>query len=495
MLRRLAFAPLALAAACATNPVTGKSELSLVSESQEIEMGRQEAQKVGQSIGFYEDAAVQSYVAGIGKRMALESERPQLPWEFHVVNDASVNAFALPGGFIFVTRGLMTSVMNEAELASVIGHEIAHVTHRHSVQQISRAQLAQIGLVAGSVMSSTVAQYGGLFAQGLGVLFLKYGRDAELEADQSGFRYALNQNYDVRQMIEMFAVLEGVSALSGGGKLPEWLSTHPNPGNRIAATEARLDTLKRDLSNATVNRDGYLQRIKGMPYGDDPRQGFFRGDAFLHPGLRFQLEIPRGWPAQNTPSAVVAVSPNQDAIVQLGLAGNVQPTQAARQFLSQQGITPGESSTESVNGNPAATSYFAARTEQGEIRGLVSFISYGGTTYGIMGYTGARSLNQYDNTFKQVIRSFRTLNDPSALSVRPARIELVQVEQPMTVAEFHRRYQSPISVQELALINGLDGPDDTMRPGRQFKRVSGTVMQTSMNEAALAAQQKQQQQP
>jgi predicted Zn-dependent protease len=494
MLRRLAFAPLALAAACATNPVTGKSELSLVSESQEIEIGRQEAQKVGQSIGYYEDAAIQRYVSGIGLEMAKASERPQLPWEFHVVNDASVNAFALPGGFIFITRGLMTSVTNEAELASVIGHEIAHVTHRHSVQQISRAQLAQVGLIAGSIASSTIAQYGGLLGQGLGVLFLKYGRDAELEADRSGFRYALNQNYDVRQMIEMFEVLEGVSQLSGGGRLPEWLSSHPNPGNRIAATEARLDTLKRDLSNATINRDGYLQRIKGMPYGDDPRQGYFRGEAFLHPQLRFQLEIPNGWPAQNTPSAVVAISPRQDAIVQLGLAGNVAPTQAARQFLSQQGIQAGESSTESVNGNPAATSYFAAQTEQGAIRGLVSFISYRGTTYGIMGYTSASGLSQYDNTFKQVIRSFRPLNDPSALNVQPARLDLVQVEQAMTVAEFQRRYQSPLPVAELALINGLEGPDDTMRPGRAYKRVVGTVMNTSMNDAARAMQQQQQQQ-
>jgi predicted Zn-dependent protease len=484
MLRRLAFAPLALAAACATNPVTGKSELSLVSESQEVEIGRQEAQKVAQSIGFYEDKAIQSYVAGIGKRMAAESERPQLPWEFHVVNDASVNAFALPGGFIFITRGLMTSVTNEAELASVIGHEIAHVTHRHSVQQISRAQIAQLGLVAGSVLSSTVAQYGGLLGQGLGVLFLKYGRDAELEADQSGFRYALGQNYDVRQMIEMFGVLEGVSQLSGGGKLPEWLSTHPNPGNRIAATEARLDSLSRDLSNAVIDREEYLQRIKGMPYGDDPRQGYFRGNSFLHPALRFQLDIPQGWQAQNTPSAVAAISPNQDAIVQLGLAGNVEPTQAARQFLSQQGIRAGESSTQSVNGNPAATSYFAAQTEQGEIRGLVSFVSYRGTTYGIMGYTAAGSLDRYDPTFKQVIRSFRTLNDPSALNVQPARVELVQVDRPMTVSEFNQRNPSTVRIEELALINGLAGPDDTMRPGRLYKRVVGSVFQTSTNQPA-----------
>ena len=486
MLRRLAFAPLAFAAAfaaaCATNPVTGKSELSLVSESQEVQIGKEEAAKVGQSIGYYEDPEVQRYVAGIGQRMAAASERPQLPWEFHVVNDASVNAFALPGGFIFVTRGLMTSITNEAELASVIGHEIAHVTHRHSVQQISRAQVAQIGLVAGSILSSTVAQYGGLLGQGLGVLFLKYGRDAELEADQSGFRYALKDQYDVRQMIEMFEVLQGVSALSGAGKLPEWLSTHPDPGNRIDATMRRIDTLSLP-ANLKVNREEYLQRIARMPYGDDPRQGFFRGSRFLHPGLRFQLELPDGWPAQNMPSAVVAVSPNQDAIVQLGLAGNVEPTQAARQFLSQQGIRAGQSSTESINGNPAATSYFAAQTEQGEIRGLVSFVSYRGATYGILGYTTASGLSQYDGTFKSVIRSFRTLDDPSALNVQPARLELVTVDRPMTVAEFNQRYPSPIRIEELALINGLDGPDDTMRPGRQFKRVVGSVYATATNQA------------
>ncbi|HEY9016002.1 MAG TPA: M48 family metalloprotease, partial [Gemmatimonadales bacterium] len=145
---------------CARNPVTGKSELSLVSESQEIQMGKQAAEEVKQTIGLYNDAKVQSYVADLGKRMAAQSERPNLPWEFHVVEDASVNAFALPGGFIFVTRGLMTSINDEAELATVVGHEIGHVTNRHSVQQISKAQIAQLGLGVGSILSSDIARFG-----------------------------------------------------------------------------------------------------------------------------------------------------------------------------------------------------------------------------------------------------------------------------------------------------------------------------------------------
>ena len=455
--RRLVIFPVVLAAACATNPVTGKSELSLVSESQEIEMGKQSEQQVAQSIGYYNDAAIQSYVSAIGKKMAAASERPQLPWEFHVVNDASVNAFALPGGFIHVTRGLMTAITNEAELATVVGHEIGHVTNRHSVQQISRAQVAQLGLGVGMILRPDLQPLGSALGSGLGILFLKYSRDAENQADLAGFRYALNQNYDVRQMLNMFQTLEGVSALSGGGKLPEWLATHPNPENRAQTTQARLDTLHKDLTHAIVGREEYMQRLKGMVYGDDPRQGYFKGTTFLHPDLRFQLAFPDGWKTQNSPEAVVAVSPKQDAIMQLSLAGQTAPEQAARQFLSQQGVKPGQGSTQPINGLPAASSYFAAQTEQGQIEGLVSFLSYRGTTYGIMAYTGAGNLGTYDDAFRRGIGSFRELSDPSALNVQPARVELVSLDQDMTVAQFNQKYPSSIPIAEVALINGWLG--------------------------------------
>jgi predicted Zn-dependent protease len=471
--RRFALLPAALAAACAVNPVTGKSELSLVSESQEIEMGKQSQQEVSQSIGYYNDAAIQSYVSGIGRKIAAASERPQLPWEFHVVNDASVNAFALPGGYINVTRGLMTAITNEAELATVVGHEIGHVTNRHSVQQISRAQVAQLGLGVGMILRPDLQPLGSALGSGLGVLFLKYSRDAENQADLAGFRYALNQNYDVRQMINMFQTLEGVSQLSGAGKLPEWLATHPNPENRLQTTQGRIDTLHKDLSNSIVAREEYLQRVKGMVYGDDPRQGFFRGTAFLHPDLRFQLTFPDGWKTQNSAEAVAAASPNQDAIMQLSLAGQTAPDQAARQFLSQQGVKAGESNTQPINGLPAASSYFAAQTEQGQIEGVVTYLSYRGMTYGILAYTGAGKLGSYNEAFRRSVGSFRELTDPDALNVQPARVDLVTLDQPMTVADFNQRYPSTIKVEEVALINGAEGPAATLRPGRLYKRVVG----------------------
>ena len=458
---------------CARNPVTGKNELSLVSESQEIEMGKQSAQQVAQTIGYYNDPAVQQYVSQIGLKMAKASERPNLPWEFHVVNDASVNAFALPGGFIFVTRGLMTAINDEAELATVVGHEIGHVTNRHSVQQISKAQVAQLGLGIGSILSSDVARLAGVASQGLGLLFLKYSRDAENEADLAGFRYALNQNYDVREMVNVFKTLDRESQGAGGGRLPEWLATHPNPGARIQNTEQRLDTLHKDLSNAIINREQYLQHVQNMTYGEDPRQGFFEGSAFYHPDLRFQLTFPQGWKTQNGADAVIAVSPQQDAVLQLSLAGQTPPQQAAQQFLSQQGVQAGNTSTASVNGLPAASGYFQAQTDQGAVQGLVTFISYNGNTYGLLGYTPSGKLTQYDQTFRQATGSFGALRNQAALNVQPARVQLVRLPREMTLEQFNQQYPSTIPIAELAIINEIDSPSTPIPQGRTVKRVVG----------------------
>ena len=312
-----------LAAGCAINPVSGKRELALVSESQEIDMGRQGAAQVAQTIGLYQDAAVQAYVSRLGLTIAARTERPDLPWEFHVVDDPSVNAFALPGGFIFVTRGLLTHMTNEAELASVLGHESGHVAARHSVQQISRSELAQFGLGLGSVLSSTIRDYSAVAGAGLELMFLKFSRDDETQADQLGFRYALADGYDMREMVSVFEMLQQQSNLSGGGSLPQWQSTHPDPGNRINATEQRLATSQANFATMKVGEAEFLQMIDGMVYGENPRQGFFRGSLFLHPNLKFRFQFPNGWQTQNTNAAVMAISSAQDALHPAsGRAGN-----------------------------------------------------------------------------------------------------------------------------------------------------------------------------
>ncbi|HEX5073722.1 MAG TPA: M48 family metalloprotease [Gemmatimonadaceae bacterium] len=465
---------LPVVAACATNPVTGKPELALVSEQQEIQMGQQGAQQVAQEVGLVKDQALQNYVQSVGAAIAAKSERPNLPWTFRAVDDPSPNAFALPGGYIFVTRGLLDLMNNEAELASVLGHEIGHVTARHSVHQMSQQQLAQLALGIGAILSPTVAQLGGVASQGLGLLFLKYTRDDERQADDLGFRYALNQGYDVRYMDDVFRSLQRLAESSNQSPLPNWLQTHPGEAERIQAIDQKLAQLQpNQLANAKVNASQYLQRINGLVYGADPRNGFFQGNTFYHPDLRFQISMPSGWQGQNLSQAVIAVSPQQDAVIQLTLAQGSSPEAAARAFLSQQGIQAGQASQQTVNGVPAVASQFQAQTEQGVIQGLAAFFTYNGATYQVIGYAPAQRYGAYDAAFRQSLGSFAPVTDSRVLNVQPRKLNVVTLSQQMTLAEFTQRNPSTVPLAELAIVNQVEDPNKPLPAGTAVKQVTG----------------------
>lgn len=459
-------------AACARNPATGERELSLVSESQEIAIGQEGKQAVRGSMGLVANTALQSYVSQLGLAMAKDTERPSLPWSYAVVDDPVVNAFALPGGPVFITRGILAYFNSEAELMGVLGHETAHITARHSAHQMSQQQLAQIAVIGTAIVKPELAQFADLASQGLGLLFLKYGRDDEREADAIGFRYMVAEGYDPREMAETFRTLDRVSGTSSEGRPPEWLSTHPDPGNRVEDAMARVQALNRDLSGTIVRRDEYLRHLDGLVYGVNPRNGYFEGATFFHPDLKFQLQFPSGWKTQNQTAAVVGVSAQQDAIVQLSLAPDETPSQLLRKFIGQQGIQSGQASTASVNGFTAASAAFVANTEQGEIGGVIAFLADGGTTYQLLGYTGAQQRTAYDPMFRQWINSYRRLTDSRALAVQPAHLSLVKVPSSMSLSEFNRRYPSSIPLAELAMINGV-AENATLTAGMTVKRVEG----------------------
>ncbi|HET9293281.1 MAG TPA: M48 family metalloprotease [Gemmatimonadales bacterium] len=460
----------AMAAACATNPATGKKELILVSEDQEVQMGQAEAKRTISELGAYDEAGLQSYVSSIGMKLAAASERPQLPWSFTIVDDPQVNAFALPGGPIFVTRGILAHMGSEAELAGVLGHEIGHVTARHSASQMSRAQLAQIGLGLGTVLRPDLAQFAGLASSGLQVLFLKYGRDDESEADMLGFRYSVRTNYDPHAMLDLFRMLQGVEVLAGQGRVPGWLTTHPFPEDRLSQTEKRLASTQVDYSTMVTNRDAFRQHLDGIVYGDDPRHGYFDGQAFYHPELKFQLVFPQGWSTRNGVSAVTGISPKEDAIVQLGLAGSEAPRDLLQKFLAQEGVQAGQTSNASINGLPAATARFSANTQQGQVQGRVGFIQLGGRTYSLIAYAPAAQAAGYDEAFRQWMGSFRSLTDAKRLNVQPARVRIVKLPSGMTLAEFNQRYPSVIPIERLALLNGV-AADGRLEAGTLAKRV------------------------
>jgi predicted Zn-dependent protease len=460
----------ALAGGCAVNPVTGERQLALISEGQEIQMGQQGARDVVAQIGLVPDQALQDYVSRLGMQMARASERPGIPWQFGVVDDPTPNAFALPGGPIYFTRGLLAMMRNEAEMMSVMGHEIGHVTARHSVTLISRAQLAQIGLGVGAILSPTIARFGDVLGGGLSLLFLQYGRDAERQADDLGFRYMLQQGYDARQMVNVFAALQRSTELAGHSPLPAWLSTHPFPEERITRIQGHLAEVEQPLDQLRVGTDEFMARIDGLVYGQNPRHGFFRQNLFLHPDMQFQLTFPQGWRTQNMTQAVVAGSPQEDAIIQLTLATGTE-VEAANRFFGQQGISASQVTRTTINNLPAVTGYFQAATQQGQLRGFATFVRHQNRTFQLLGYSVAGQFARYDAPFRQTAGSFDVLRDQAALTIQPNRIRIVRTTQPMTLAQFNQRFPSQIPMEELAIINQLAGPAATIPAGFAMKRV------------------------
>ena len=468
----MTFIGLVFAVSCATNPVSGKKELALVSESSEIEMGRQGAAEVAATIGLYPDVGLQAYVAHIGQGLASKTERPQLPWEYHIVDDASVNAFALPGGFIFITRGLLTHMTNEAELASVLGHESGHVAARHSVEQISRQQVASLGLGLGSVLSPTIASFGQAASAGLGLLFLKYSRDDETQADNLGFRYALANGQDARQMINLFTMLQRDEELSGAGRLPEWQATHPDPGNRIKNVQSLIAASKENFGSKTIGANEFLTHIDGMVYGENPRAGYFRGTVFIHPDFEFLFQFPDGWKTQNASDAVSGVSPAQDAMIDLRAAKG-SAADAAKNFFGQATLQAGNLSQGAIHGNRSVRGEFTAQTDQGKsLHGIATFIEYGRGTWQITAYTETTRFASYSAIFGRSIDSFDRLTDPSALAVQPMHVHIDKAPRAMSLQQFNAQLPSTISLAELALINGLD-ENAQLRSGQSIKRVIG----------------------
>ncbi|MFU8818022.1 MAG: M48 family metalloprotease [Pseudomonadales bacterium] len=470
----MALALLLGATACAVNPVTGRPQFTLISEGQEVQIGQQGAQQVEQSMALVDDSELQEYVSRLGHQLAAASERPELPWSFKVVDDPTPNAFALPGGPIYFTRGMLTLMNSEAQLVSVLGHEIGHITARHSVAQISRAQLAQLGIGIGMVVVPELRPFADLAGVGLNLLMLRYSRDAERQADELGFNYAREQNYDVTEMAEVFAALGRLADLEDRSPLPSWLATHPAPEERVRAIERRAERqeVARD-PDTMVGHESYLMQIDGLAYGPNPRNGFFREHRFYHPDLEFQFAVPRGWQTQNLARAVIAASQEQDAVLQLTLAGVADPEAALQRFMGQEGVARGRVERRTINGIFAVQSNFQAQTQQGVLSGRAAFLDYGGNVYQLVAYTSVDREAQYRAMFGDAIDSFAPLEDPEILEVQPATIEIVRLDRDMTLAEFHRQHPSAIPVERLALLNQVEQPARPLPAGTLLKRVRG----------------------
>ncbi len=315
---------------CAQNPVTGESDFVLMSEDQELAMGRQASRQVRREYAVYEDRELQRYVAGIGRRLAALSHRPGLVYHFTVLDSQEVNAFSLPGGYVYVARGLLAQLNSEAELAAVLGHEIGHVTARHAVRQYSAQQAAGIGFALGAIL---VPELGRQTTRDLyqllgGALIRGYGREHELEADRLGAQYLARAGYDPLAVLDVLRVLKAqerweIERARREGREPRvyhgLFATHPDNDTRLRKVLDEARALAR-RSPRTVEREAYLRHLDGMTFGPSAREGVLRGNRFYHRELGIGLRFPPGWRVENRPDRLIARPPGGDALLQVRIA-------------------------------------------------------------------------------------------------------------------------------------------------------------------------------
>ena len=470
--------------ACATNPVTGSREFVTMSQAQEIGIGRENHAVISREMGIYDDPGLQGYVEDIGYQLAGESHRPDLPWQFTIVDTPVVNAFALPGGFIYLTRGLMAYLGSESELVGVMGHEIGHVTARHSVQAYTRAVGAQVGLVLGQIFLPAmrspaygVPGLGDAAGQGLGLLFLKFGRDDEIQADRLGAEYATYGGWDPSGVSGMLTTLGRIADTTDRRGTPNWLMTHPEPEDRVIAVSGTVKELLAqgpESSSLRIERDGYLERIDGLIFGDNPNQGVVRGREFMHPELRFALQFPEGWEVQNSPERVVAGESARSSYMLLQFVNEtgLSLQRIAETEMMEAGFKVEQGIMTDVNGLDAYLgTYSQLVREFGTIIAKVVYIRLGASVYMLGAFASVADYQSIERDVTESLTSFRQLTAREADAIRPSRISVyVVVEGDTWESLAGQEDTNVVSASTLAIMNGY-ALDEEPSPGDRIKIV------------------------
>ena len=461
---------------CATNPVSGKKELMFISEEREIAMGAEYDPSVVSSFGLYEDAKIQQFIDEKGQEMAKVSHRPKLKYEFKVLDSPVVNAFAVPGGYVYFTRGILAHFNNEAEFAGVLGHEIGHITARHSVKQQSKQILAQAGLIVGVIASPDFGQFAGAAQQGMGLLFLKFGRDNESESDRLGVEYSTRVGYDARHMANFFNTLKRMRQQSGSEPVPNFLSTHPDPGDRYENVKRLSKEWQQKLNKTGLaeNRDAYLRMIDGLVYGEDPRQGYVERNVFYHPTLKFEFPVPNGWNVVNAPSQVQIAPKDGNALLTLQIAQSQQLSEAAQAVIQNNQIQSPSRRNIRINGLSAVEILGNIQNSNDPtkpIRIMCVLIQYRNNIYQLTGLSYANLFNQYSFNFEQSILNFKELRDASKINVEPDRVRIKRVGRAMSLREALRSFRVPTGeMEELSILNSMM-LDDQLKTGTLIKIV------------------------
>ncbi len=465
---------------CAVNPVTGKKQVMLMSEAQEIDMGKQYDPQVVATFGEYQNPDLLNFITVKGTEMGKISHRPHIEYHFKILDSPVINAFAVPGGYIYLTRGILAQLNNEAELIGIIGHEMGHITARHSVSQQSKQQMGQLLLIGGIIASKELQQYAEAAMQGMQLLFLKFSRDNEREADRLGVEYSSKIRYDAQKMADFFQVLNKMSLASEQAGVPTFMSTHPDPGDRYNSVKQQSTEWQTNLKypEYMVNADSYLNLINGIVYGEDPRQGFVEGNTFYHPDMKFKFTFPVAWQFENSPMQVMMAPKDGKAVMVFTLNQSKTLEEAAKNTIDQFELTLIDNKKTTVSGMPAlATLSRQITTNQStglkdSVKVLSYFINYNNTNFVFHGLSAENDFNSFAKVMESSMVSFSKLTDPSKLNVNPKKILVKTVQKGGILSEVLKSYGvAQNQMKELALLNNME-LTDKVHDGKLIKIIS-----------------------
>jgi predicted Zn-dependent protease len=475
---RALFLALALAlAACAVNPVSGRPEFTLVSEAKERELGEAEAKNVAAEIGLYEDAALTAYVRSVGERLAAVSPRRDVAYAFHVVDMQEPNAFALPGGYIYVSRGLLALTNDEAELAGVLGHEIGHVAARHSVRRVSRAAPLAVVTGLGAAVTGIVSPTLGSVVGGVGglagaLVLAPYSRGQEHQADELGQEMAARAGWDPAGISRSLHSLEREEALHRAApRANSFFATHPPLPRRVSETEERARELSRtEPTRIAAAPEVFVRRLDGLPVASRAKDGVFDGPLFLHPVLGFHIRFPDGWKTANERGAVGAVSADGGAAIVLELAGTGSDPEAALRAFEQEtrvSLSRGAERT-TISGLPAVHATAVARTTDGPVAVDLTWIAFAGHVYRVTGMARPDAFDTTRPVFGRTAGTFGALTDAERAAIRETRLQLVAPRAAETLSALVARSISAWDAERTAVANGLE-VTTIPGPGRLMK--------------------------
>lgn len=473
-MKRLVFLFLILSlSACAVNPVTGKQDFVVLSEEQEIQMGREYNAQILRQYQIYEDEKIQNYVQSIGESLAKKSHRPNLIYRFTVLDSPEINAFALPGGYIYINRGLMAYMSSEEELAAVLGHEIGHVTARHSVRQYSQAQL--MGVLSAAIEINSGRTAGDLANLASGALLSGYGREMELEADDLGAQYIYQDGYSPQGMYDVLAVLKDQEIYSK--KVAKQRGIEPRNYHGVFASHPSNDKrLQEILDNVSQNfvkgtnksKSNYLAMIEGMVFGDSQQAGVTRGNEFFHGPLNLYLSSPENWEIINNANSLVFNAPFGEATLQVTLE-DLNFVESPEDYLKRFVRNTTDEEVLMIDG----LSGFTAKTYRSGRTTRMAVIFKDDKAYQFIAYLKDRDgdFSSYDLQFMNIIKSIRSLTKRELKYSQPLRIKTYKVRQGDTYESIASTSSITLNPEDqLRLLNG-DYPDKELTVGRVIKIV------------------------